>query len=230
MNNEELKKALDKIAKCMRLTASSEPHEAAAALRQAQALMRKFNLTEEDLKAHKYGNELVDTPVQSGARPQVPIQLSMLCRLITRAFGVQIVTEKTLRVSDRNYSFRIFGLEHRVPLAAYTFRIVFKAMEDAWKQYLKEHSGLKQVRGMRASFQTGWLKGVIDKIDATGFSDEEKIELNLVKEKHYGRSLVRVTSGTKSLYSDPMSAGKNASASFNLYRPMNDAANRKLLR
>ena len=37
--------ALRRIRACLRLSASSEPHEAAAALRQAQALMREYGVT-----------------------------------------------------------------------------------------------------------------------------------------------------------------------------------------
>ena len=46
MKNE---KVLEKIKKCLRLAKSSNPHEAAAAMRQAQKLMEKYNLTERDV-------------------------------------------------------------------------------------------------------------------------------------------------------------------------------------
>lgn len=43
------KKALDKIKKLLRLANSSNPHEAAAAMRQARALMEKHQLDQTDV-------------------------------------------------------------------------------------------------------------------------------------------------------------------------------------
>jgi len=43
-------KALDKIKKLLRLAASDNPHEAAAAMRQARALMEKYRLEESDIQ------------------------------------------------------------------------------------------------------------------------------------------------------------------------------------
>lgn len=42
-------KALDKIKKCLRLATSANPNEAAAAMRQAQALMRKHGIGQDDV-------------------------------------------------------------------------------------------------------------------------------------------------------------------------------------
>jgi hypothetical protein len=41
--------ALLKIKKCMALSKSAEPHEAAVALRQAQKLMEQFSVNEQDM-------------------------------------------------------------------------------------------------------------------------------------------------------------------------------------
>ena len=45
----EHEKIIDKIKKCLALSNSDNPHEAAAALRQAQKLMEMHNLTELDI-------------------------------------------------------------------------------------------------------------------------------------------------------------------------------------
>ena len=43
------KKALEKIKKCLRLATSANPHEAAAAMRQAQALMKEHGVGQADV-------------------------------------------------------------------------------------------------------------------------------------------------------------------------------------
>ncbi len=50
---------LKKIKKCMALSGSANEHEAAAALRQARALMEKFNLSAETVLASTVGESRV---------------------------------------------------------------------------------------------------------------------------------------------------------------------------
>lgn len=219
MNNEELKKALDKINKCLKLSGSSNEHEAAAALRQAQAIMNKFGLTQNDVDRAAYTSEIADTAIQAGKK--VPIQLMDLVALIRKAFGVQAVFERTRRVSDLNFSIRFFGLEHRVPLAAYAFKVVFKAMEAAWFTYLKDIPDVKRIRGARGSYQVGWLEAVASKIDAIGFSDAEKSTLELIRNDHYGKELSSAKPGLKSVYTNMAADGAADGKSFSIHRPMN---------
>ena len=46
----EKTKIIDKIHKCLRLADSGNPNEAALALRQAQAMMRKYQIREEEVR------------------------------------------------------------------------------------------------------------------------------------------------------------------------------------
>ena len=66
--NVELDRIIDKVKKCIALSKSDNPHEAAAALRQAQALMRKHGIDEAGIAAseisaadveHKSGNTVL---------------------------------------------------------------------------------------------------------------------------------------------------------------------------
>ena len=82
-------KLLSKIEKCLRLSKSSEPHEAAAALRQAQKMMELHGISEAELGAVGYGNEKVSVPIQ--VNKKLPIALATLVALIKKAFGVEAV-------------------------------------------------------------------------------------------------------------------------------------------
>ena len=50
VNVMDKKTALAKIKKCLALAKSANEHEAAQALKQAQALMREFEVTEQDVE------------------------------------------------------------------------------------------------------------------------------------------------------------------------------------
>ena len=50
MTPAERRRILARIRACLALASSPEPHEAAAALRQAQAWMRRYGLTREEVE------------------------------------------------------------------------------------------------------------------------------------------------------------------------------------
>ncbi len=67
-------KALDKIKKLLRLAASDNPHEAAAAMRQARALMEKYRLEESDIQLSEVyecaaRSRFQDDPATMGSQP-----------------------------------------------------------------------------------------------------------------------------------------------------------------
>lgn len=94
---------LAKIQKCFALSKSSNAGEAANALRQAQKMIEMHDVGDAELGAVGYGDEKVSVPIQ--ANVAVPASLGALITLIKRAFGVNAVVEREMRVSD--YSFGI---------------------------------------------------------------------------------------------------------------------------
>lgn len=82
MNRDD---ALAKIKKCLALSHSSEAHEAAAAMRQAQKLMAQFGLSERDVS-------LADVHEASAraASPAVNAWEASLARVCADAFGCEM--------------------------------------------------------------------------------------------------------------------------------------------
>lgn len=83
--NVELDRIIDKVKKCIALSKSDNPHEAAAALRQAQALMRKHGIDEAGIAASEISAADVEHKSGNTARP--PAWETMLMMLIGTAFG-----------------------------------------------------------------------------------------------------------------------------------------------
>eukprot|EP01132_Coremiostelium_polycephalum_P016978 gene16978-20364_t len=76
-------KALDKIKKLLRLAASDNPHEAAAAMHQARALMEKYRLEESDIQL----SEVFECAARSGSKMTPPQWEANLVGAVTQAYA-----------------------------------------------------------------------------------------------------------------------------------------------
>lgn len=210
-------KVLDKIQKCLALSKSANEHEAAAAMRQAQALMRKYGVTDAELGTIGYTCESVKTTIQAGKK--VPMILTVVVDLVRHAFGVEAVIERDVRVSALNFGVNYFGPEHRVMLAVYAHVVISRAVEKAWKQFLKENPVYKERPGGRAGFYCGWIAEVKKTVEEFAMTEEEQSGTNLVKKQRYGNNLVVAKSGQR-LYSGAVTGGAGAADGFSLSRPV----------
>jgi hypothetical protein len=175
-------------------------------------------VTEKELGAVGYGNEKISLPVQANAK--LPLYLAHLNALIRRAFGVQSVTEREIRVSDESYAIRFFGPTDRVLLAQYAYEVVFRTMNAGWTKHLAEHPYLKGARGARSGFLVGWIQAVQETIMDFGVTEEETKRTELVKTEHYGHSLVKLQPAKIGLHASTHAAGQSAAADFRLHRPV----------
>ena len=105
------KTVLEKIKKCLALSQSANEHEAAQALKQAQALMRKYELSEHDVELSKV--------TEAGAERRVARSLSTwqwgVGYLVADVFGCYFYKEGKV--------VRFYGLGNRAELAAYAFDV-----------------------------------------------------------------------------------------------------------
>lgn len=222
---------LRRIEKCMRLSKSAEPHEAAAALRQAQKLMAMHGISDADLAGASYGCEAVETPIP--ARRALPIFMDTLISLITRAFGVRVVIEKYWPEGQKKprqmYRMRYWGPQDRVKLAMYAHAVVFRACNASWSRAVKEDPEIAKRKNARMNFRLAWLEAVTSTVDALGMRPEERQATEMVQAKHYGTSLSTAKVNTSGRYQDDMrQRGKKAAEGFSLHRPMNGAEQLKI--
>lgn len=115
MTPEERAKRLDKIRKCLALSKSPEPHEAAAAMRQAQKMMEQLGVSEDDVDGIHIDDTLVRTREGFGAC----LFVNKLSQLVGRTFGVEVVNERNPGSADR-LNVRYMGPRGRTQLAEYT--------------------------------------------------------------------------------------------------------------
>ncbi len=211
-------RAIEKIKKCLALSKSPNANEAAAALRQAQAMMRKYNVEEHEVS--EYTNESVDIPIQKSKKP--PIHMTAMVNIIKEAFLVEPVLETRIGVSDESYRVRYFGPTERVLLAQYAHVVVWRAMEAAWRQMLVESPYLKGERGARTSFFYGWLSEVRSKLDEIAWERDDHEQTELAKVRYYGRELVAGKSRDIKVDDTVAGAGALAAKDFSIHRPVGE--------
>ncbi len=146
--------ALRRVRACLRLSKSSNAHEAAAALRQAQKLMEEFNLEAEVDGA--VGASDAGTRSRGGA---VPEYVAILVNLVSFTFGVRAFERK-----GRGRTTVCFvGVEPAPEMASYVFTVLRRQLEAA----LTRHTSRFRVNldKRRKLFAHGWLLAVRSKVD-----------------------------------------------------------------
>jgi hypothetical protein len=225
MNREDV---LRKIAKAMALAtdARGDAATAAVALAQAQKLMARHGVTEQELGAYGFTQETIKTAIQCGKA--LPIVLGQVVNLIQRAFGVKAVVGRALRVSDYNWDITYWGPEHRVALATYAHTVVSRTVDKAWATYIKENPHRKGAHGARAGFYLGWIKQVSATVEEFGWTEQDEAGTALAQKIFYGRELGTAKGSKQGVRMRELDAGREAGDGFQLHRPINGAERLKI--
>ena len=214
MNDEQKKKLLDHLRKLMALSRSANEHEAAAALEKAQALMREFSLTEDDLDLADYGT--AESPavfVKPGQR--LPIYVAMLSQVIEYAFGTSAVWDN----SGRDTKVIWIGPLSKTEISAYSYTVLARLLQKKRSEYkfvalLQErNSGRREARA--DTYCEGWVQGVRNNIMPCTPSEKEKKLSDLFTGQKFpfmGKADMRGTglsaSESSDAYSDGLSDGR----------------------
>lgn len=179
-------KVLNRIKKCLALSKSANEHEAALALKQAQALMRKYSVNDEDIALLDIREHICTSKTDQN----IPGWQVMLANVVASAFGCEWYLGGTWR--DRRIHY--YGIGNKAELAAYGYEVLLHQVKDARKEYIA--TALKRVRlaknkTYRADeFCKGWILSVYEKVDKFANGERERTllqqfgqKLNLRNEK-----------------------------------------------
>lgn len=153
--------ALQKIRKCLALSKSGNQHEAAAALRQAQSLMRQYDVDDATLRLADVAE--VSRPVRSEALPQWDAELA---GVIADAFGCRMfVVRHALAWRQRaKRSHWVFcGVGAAPEVASYAYDVLARQLVRGRADHIKAQPGnckpaTKTARG--DAWAIGWVIGV----------------------------------------------------------------------
>lgn len=183
MNAAEREAVLAKVRKCMALSQSSEPGEAAAALRMAQAIMEKNNIKAAEVEA----SEVDCADIDLGDRRRSARFFSWanaLVATVASAFGsTPVVNMQTNHVT-------FYGLNGAGEVSGYAFEVIYRKVKRQRKLYMKQLSDLLSRRGkiLRAdAFATGWVYGAGENVIPRKVQEEEERKMAAKIAQEVGR-------------------------------------------
>jgi hypothetical protein len=172
-------KALDKIKKLLRLAASDNPHEAAAAMRQARALMEKFRLEESDVQL----SEVYECAARSGSKMTPPQWEANLAGAVTQAFACKILFMAGVG------EWRFIG--EMAELASYTMTLLLRQVRQSRRDFIST-----QLKRCKASTKTkradvfcgAWVSAVRKQVMAFAGNDEPSSAAAAYMLKHHAET------------------------------------------
>jgi hypothetical protein len=231
-------KVLTRIQKCLALSKSSNANEAATAMRQAQALMREYQIEDDELLAANVCEDNAKT--SSTRRPSV--WESSLASVVGTAYGVAayfVTGQRGLRSAhstSHSGGWKFVGMGPGPEVARYTFEVLIRQLRRARQEYLREN--LPRVsRGNRVKrgdlFARAWVVEVKKKVSkfATTPASDSAIKAymltryppvgelmttnrlrNLEKKELSSKDIADVLAGIKAASSVSLNHGVNAEA------------------
>ena len=172
MNKEKI---LDKIKKCLALSKSANEHEAAQALKQAQALMEKYEVNAVDIALSEVSEQ--------GADRRMAVKLAewqwAVANMISEVFGCKCYQQGDAMV--------FYGLGNRAEIASYAFDVVYRQISAARREFLKTCRARKPSNRtyLADQFCNGWMMGAWGAVKKFEMSNEEKAIMDGYKKKKH---------------------------------------------
>lgn len=206
---------LRKIEKCLALSRSSNEHEAAAALRQAKALMEKHQLTMADVEMNK-----IDVVTSGSVRTKIPPKWKVDLYLVAAlAFGCSLFS--------RGGQMTLVGPAPGPEVAKYALEVLLRQLELNKKVFLNKviadnpHLSRSQKIRLGKGYSEGWAcgcRGVVETFAAALSPDARQQHEDRLRQ-HFNLNKVHRASKQKSALASDVglfagkvgySAGKDA--------------------
>lgn len=126
----DIDRILERIKKCIALASSSNEHEAAAALRQAQALMRKHNITQDRV--------LTSTVKTHTLRGRTKVRPATWEYNLVSITAEQFDCRATITRDPTVWTF--IGMNRNPEIAAYAFEVLSRQVQENKAEFLKTES------------------------------------------------------------------------------------------
>lgn len=211
------KKIIDKIYKCLRLSESGNPNEAALALRQASSLMKKHGINDAQIMAA----EVTEGATQAGERYNPPFWALALANLVAEAFECRNLI---LRQYGKNPEFRFIGLGFKAEVATYSYTVLHRHLSRAIEEFKRsidsnENDDVEEARRIEV-FAQAWLFRVGRTVSEFIGENTDKVVIDEYIEEKYGETveLAREPTDTQNADYDDILSGMRAAHEVALYR------------
>lgn len=210
------KKIIDKIYKCLRLSESGNPNEAALALRQASSLMKKYGISDAQVMAA----EVNESTTQAGERYNPPFWALALANLVAEAFECRNLI---LRQYGKSPEFRFIGLGFKAEIASYSYTVLHRHLSRAIEEFkLSVDSNNEDVEEARRTevFAQAWLFRVGRTVSEFIGENTDNVIIDEYIEEKYGETveLAGEPTDTQNADYDDILSGMRAAHEVALYR------------
>lgn len=217
---------LDKIRKCLRLARSSNEHEAAAALRQAQKMMSELGVSADDVVAP----EVAEARVRANSLACPPTWEVFLATTVSDAIGVDSFFSMGAAGSGKllrgQWSF--VGCGGNEQIARYAFTALRRRLSVARSEYmrtmLKRHK-----RSNKTAFADlycrGWVAAIRRKVQTLVVAEAEKNAIALYLRRYQLVETEKEEAAVKPAQAGHVLRGFRAAADIDLRRPMTGKPN-----
>jgi hypothetical protein len=232
MNRDQ---ALEKIKKCLRLSKSSNEHEAAAALRQAQTLMREHGVSATDVQL----SDVIEHKTRARSSTTNRWE-ALLARTVAEAFGCEwfsvIRRELLPGLALRKVRDVVFiGVGSSAEVAAYSYDVLQRQLVRARGAHVAKQPAsckpiTKTARGDQ--FALGWVCAVADLVERFAGNDAERLLIEqymATKHPNLTSSKPRDRAVGRNVRSDDFGAGVRAGQGARLDRGIGAREGPKLL-
>jgi len=210
-------KIIDKICKCLRLSESCNPNEAAAAIRQARNMMKKYDISEQQVLA----SSVKEASVSSGIDYKPPFWVLALSNIVAQSFGCRAFLS---RKEGQNHHFRFIGVGHSSAISSYTFEVLHRRLRRARKDFVWSlNVETKKEKTRRGDvFAQAWLFRIAQLVADFADTEQSKVAIDEYIQQNYGDT-AELYSRAKELdnpdYDDILS-GMRAANEIDLHRPV----------
>lgn len=194
--------AIAKIKKCLAMAKGGTPHEAATAMRQAQALMAQHGLTDREMSMIDVREVAVKAVSTAANRWEVFLEA-----VVADAFGCERFGRTEGRYNDAGNFVRtrhcvFVGMDAAPTVAGYTYEVLSRQCARARLAHIaKQPKNCKPITKTARGdeFALGWVAGVQERIErfATGQRDEPLL-LAYMEEKHPDLKTIKPRDSTRS--------------------------------
>ena len=221
------KKIIDKIYKCLRLSESANPNEAALALRQASSLMKKHGISDAQVMAA----EVNESAVQAGERYNPPFWALALANLVAEAFECRNLI---LRQYGKSPEFRFIGLGFKAEVATYSYTVLHRHLSRAIEEFklsVEDSNDAVEENRRVDVFAQAWLFRVGRTVSEFVGENTDKVIIDEYIEAKYGETveLAGEPADTQNADYDDILSGIRAAHEVALYRSVGRFAEPQLL-
>lgn len=199
--------ALRKIQKCLALSKSSEPHEAARAMQQAQALMRQFDIDHPELLAAGVSEDWT----KSRAKKTPPSYEVWLANVVAKAFACNLMFSRKWSGRDIEGGYVFIGVGASAEVAAYSFSVLNRKLIKARAEYTTKFLQRYKRNKVAAAdlFCDGWVYGVSQAVLPNPPDEERQAAIDAYRRLH-GMDTGRQVKTTSRELADTGAAGRHS--------------------